>query len=202
MPSRRASARLSRDSLSATGDATDARDGKVSSKHAHSSPESERQSKRQKTKTDDKSPYFKRQASADDSPDDLSASEVQSDGSDFGSVENEESAVSESSDEDSIISDQEPKRRRSKVSSKKSASAAHTASTHGKELWREDATLNVAEGTEVVIKRPKPRGPGKTPYRDHTIHPNTLLFLQDLKANNDRTWLKSEYVPCATGLLV
>ncbi|KAK1907296.1 hypothetical protein P3342_005621 [Pyrenophora teres f. teres] len=32
--------------------------------------------------------------------------------------------------------------------------------------------------------------PGDTPYLDHTIHPNTMLFLKDLAANNDRQWLK------------
>lgn len=45
-------------------------------------------------------------------------------------------------------------------------------------------------GTQVIIKKPKARGPGNTPYVDETIHPNTMLFLTDLAANNDRTWLK------------
>jgi hypothetical protein len=27
-------------------------------------------------------------------------------------------------------------------------------------------------------------------YEDHKVHPNTLAFLRDLKANNKRTWLK------------
>jgi uncharacterized protein (TIGR02453 family) len=42
----------------------------------------------------------------------------------------------------------------------------------------------------VIIKKPKARPAGKIPYTDETIHPNTLLFLQDLKANNNREWLK------------
>lgn len=29
-------------------------------------------------------------------------------------------------------------------------------------------------------------------YEDHRVHPNTLAFLRDLKANNKRTWLKGE----------
>ena len=56
------------------------------------------------------------------------------------------------------------------------------------ELWREGAKVDV-EG-EVFIKLPKARGPGKIPYADETLHPNTLLFLGDLKRNNQRTWLK------------
>lgn len=61
----------------------------------------------------------------------------------------------------------------------------------GTELWRQGATLNTEPGTEVIIKRPKARAPGRIPYKDDTVHPNTLLFLNDLKANNDREWLKS-----------
>lgn len=34
------------------------------------------------------------------------------------------------------------------------------------------------------------RDPGDTPYQDHTLHPNTMLFLKDLKENNSRDWLK------------
>ena len=29
-------------------------------------------------------------------------------------------------------------------------------------------------------------------YEDHKVHPNTLAFLRDLKANNKRTWLKGK----------
>ncbi|KAF4549863.1 Hypothetical protein D9617_19g101680 [Elsinoe fawcettii] len=45
-------------------------------------------------------------------------------------------------------------------------------------------------GTEVVIKKPKAKGPGKTPYKDERVHPNTLEFLGALKENNRREWLK------------
>ena len=60
--------------------------------------------------------------------------------------------------------------------------------TSSKDLWREGAKIE-GEG-EVIIALPKPRSAGKTPYQDDTIHPNTLLFLGDLKKNNDREWLK------------
>lgn len=42
-----------------------------------------------------------------------------------------------------------------------------------------------------MIKKPKARPAGKTPYASHTIHPNTFLFLHELKGNNNREWLKS-----------
>ena len=42
----------------------------------------------------------------------------------------------------------------------------------------------------MFIKLPKARETGKTPYKDDTVHPNTLLFLEELKENNDREWLK------------
>ncbi|KAF7448876.1 DUF2461 multi-domain protein [Pyrenophora tritici-repentis] len=57
-----------------------------------------------------------------------------------------------------------------------------------KELWKPGAKLE--PGTQLVIKKPKARDAGDTPYLDHTIHPNTMLFLKDLAANNDRQWLK------------
>jgi uncharacterized protein (TIGR02453 family) len=65
-----------------------------------------------------------------------------------------------------------------------------TPTAKGKELWREGAKVDAAFGEEVFIKLPKARGPGKTPYTPSAIHPNTLLFLADLAANNDRAWLK------------
>lgn len=58
-----------------------------------------------------------------------------------------------------------------------------------KELWKEGAKL--APGTQLVIKKPKARDAGDTPYANNTIHPNTMLFLKDLASNNDRQWLKS-----------
>jgi hypothetical protein len=40
------------------------------------------------------------------------------------------------------------------------------------------------------IPLPKARDAGDQPYEDSRIHPNTFLFLKDLKANNNRDWLK------------
>ncbi|KAJ4369134.1 hypothetical protein N0V83_006218 [Neocucurbitaria cava] len=56
------------------------------------------------------------------------------------------------------------------------------------DLWKPGAKL--APGTQLIIKKPKARDPGDTPYTDATVHPNTMLFLKDLAANNERQWLK------------
>jgi len=46
--------------------------------------------------------------------------------------------------------------------------------------------------TQVRVVKIAPMRPeGGTPYSDETVHKNTLLFLKDLKANNKRSWLKS-----------
>jgi len=64
----------------------------------------------------------------------------------------------------------------------------HAKHADEQELWKPGAKL--APGTQVIIKKPKARDAGDTPYADETIHPNTMMFLQDLAANNDRQWLK------------
>ncbi|GBF62602.1 hypothetical protein TMEN_5154 [Trichophyton mentagrophytes] len=64
----------------------------------------------------------------------------------------------------------------------------------GNELWREGIRTGLEPGKEVFIKLPTPRDDGGIPYEDGTIHPNTVLFLADLKENNDREWLKNHDV--------
>lgn len=68
------------------------------------------------------------------------------------------------------------------------------ASLKDKELWREGVRTGLGPGKEVFIQKPKARDPGKVAYQDHTLHPNTMLFLQDLKENNDRQWLKGKVI--------
>ncbi|KAI9670869.1 MAG: hypothetical protein M1817_003754 [Caeruleum heppii] len=62
--------------------------------------------------------------------------------------------------------------------------------TKGSELWRHGVKTGLGPGKQVIVRLPKARPAGNTPYLDHTIHPNTLLFLKDLSQNNDREWLK------------
>lgn len=68
--------------------------------------------------------------------------------------------------------------------------ASEAESTGDKELWREGVKTGLGPGKEVFIKKPKMRDPGDVPYRDEALHPNTLLFLQDLAQNNEREWFK------------
>lgn len=42
------------------------------------------------------------------------------------------------------------------------------------------------------IELPKLRDTGGVEYEPENVHPNTLAFLKDLKANNQRSWLKCE----------
>lgn len=48
----------------------------------------------------------------------------------------------------------------------------------------------------TFIPLPKLRDTGGIDYADDRLHPNTLAFLKDLKANNKRSWLKSEWGFC------
>jgi hypothetical protein len=64
----------------------------------------------------------------------------------------------------------------------------------GKELWRQGVKAGLGPGKAVFIERPKPRGDGGIKYVPERIHPNTMAFLGDLKKNNDREWMKSEWM--------
>ena len=60
----------------------------------------------------------------------------------------------------------------------------------GQELWRPGVKSKLAPGEAVFVPLPKAREEGKIKYRDDWIHGNTMLFLGELKKNNDREWLK------------
>ena len=172
-------------------------------------PQAPRAQKRTKTLQRDssKSRFFK-QTKADivDDEDEQSHEEDASDSSatdaesDFDAADGDPSGMTpedESDDDDDEFSsaDEKPKRKRKSLpkpsaAKKTGSSSQSTARVEGAELWREGAKIDLEPGTEIIIKRPKVRTAGKTPYADDTIHPNTLLFLGDLKANNDREWLK------------
>ena len=132
-----------------------------------------------------KSKYFEHdsedESEGEEAPEDGSSSAVVESGDDSDDVSSE--ALSED--------EQRPQKRRAPASSKATKSAP-SSDSKGKELWRQGVSTGLAPGTQIIIKKPKPRTPGKTPYSDITIHPNTMLFLKDLKANNDREWLKSK----------
>lgn len=60
------------------------------------------------------------------------------------------------------------------------------------ELWRQGVKTGLGPGNQIIIKKPKAREAGRQPYSKDSIHPNTMLFLKELAANNDREWLKSK----------
>ena len=60
----------------------------------------------------------------------------------------------------------------------------------GQELWRPGVKSKLAPGEAVFVPLPKAREEGKIKYRDDWVHGNTMLFLAELKKNNDREWLK------------
>lgn len=48
---------------------------------------------------------------------------------------------------------------------------------------------------QMVMDIPKAKDPGGVLYEDERIHPNTMEFLEDLKKNNQREWLKFHDTP-------
>jgi uncharacterized protein (TIGR02453 family) len=123
--------------------------------------------------------------------------ESSSEGNESG-YEDEDASASQtaSPSESEDVEDDEDERPRRRKTDKKAKQARGMASTPSaknsakKELWREGVKSDLAPGQEVFIELPKARQPGKTPYQDDKIHQNTFLFLNDLRANNQRAWLK------------
>lgn len=95
-------------------------------------------------------------------------------------------------DEDEYSSTEEAPRKRKlgRTGQKRANGAGGSRPEKGQELWRPGVKTGLAPGEALFIKLPKAREAGKTPYKDDTIHPNTLAFLEELKENNDREWLK------------
>ena len=177
----------------AASSATNARHKRAASNSTPLSGEPKSSKKQKATPT--KSQYFKRsgkdvKTGEDENLDSDESSEPEGEVSAF---ESEGENVSSDGDDDEYDSEAEEKPRSGKKV--KAASTPKTSAairTKENELLRPGVKAGLGPGTEVVIKKPKARSAGKIPYRDEAIHPNTLLFLEDLKANNDRLWLKSK----------
>lgn len=157
-----------------------------------------RQSKRTKSTTT-KSSYFEHDSDFDDEEPPLTSSdevgvEKASDFEEYASdgTSDESDHEGEETSEDDV----KPKKKTPKSTAQKQASIPmRKKHADEKELWKPGAKL--PEGTQLIIKKPKARDAGDTPYTPDTIHPNTFLFLKDLAANNDRQWLKSKsFYPC------
>lgn len=137
----------------------------------------------------------KRAKQLDDSLDELLGEE----GSEFEDADSTTPSADEDEDSDDFDDRKTPRSRRiSKAYGKKSETGSGSRKKSApnklsaKDLSKPGVKTGLGPGTQVVIKRPKARDPGDTPYSDEIIHPNTMLFLEDLAANNNRQWLKSE----------
>jgi len=151
----------------------------------------ERQSKRARATA--RKSYVEPETDTDEAGDDVKKEEPPSEGdddvaaSDYEEHSDKEPSSESEPDEAASDEDSESKQRTPRGRPTKNL-PIHKKTSGEKELWKPGAKLE--PGTRLVIKKPKARDAGDTPYLDHTIHPNTMLFLKDLAANNDRQWLK------------
>lgn len=134
------------------------------------------------------------------------SSESQEDDEDEEASGYDESSESNQSDddpteeEDFSEEDEAPRRRKStgkktKTNNSKATSTTTLRTKGTNDISRPGTKTGLGPGTQVIMKKPRARSPGDTPYTDETIHPNTMLFLEELAANNDRQWLKSTEAP-------
>jgi hypothetical protein len=153
-----------------------------SSKRAASEKQTpSRQSKRAKVTTAKYSELESDDAS--DHTEDVKASDFEADSS--------KEPTSESGDDEISDDDVKPTKGAPRGRTAQRALPIHGKQADEKDLWKSGAKL--PPGTQLIIKKPKARDAGQTPYTDSTIHPNTMLFLEDLAANNERQWLKCTY---------
>ncbi|KAJ4381239.1 hypothetical protein N0V86_003588 [Didymella sp. IMI 355093] len=108
------------------------------------------------------------------------------DASDFEAQSEKEATSASEPDDD--VSDEEPTTTKGAPRSRSQKKSINKRQADEKELWKSGAKLE--PGTQLIIKKPKARDAGDTPYTESTIHPNTMVFLKEIKANNDRQWLK------------
>jgi hypothetical protein len=104
------------------------------------------------------------------------------------------SADDDDDDDDSTAAKGRPGKSKSKTAQRKSLAKASSSSDNEVPPpgWKDGAKLT--PGTRLIIKKPRARDAGDTPYADDRIHPNTMLFLAELAGNNNRPWLKREFV--------
>lgn len=172
--------------------ATPASAARSSSKRAApDKPTPTRQSKRAKA-TPAKSSYFEHDSDGSDQEVAPASSEEEggSNASDFEDAESKDASSESEPEIESSEEEAKPKKGTPRGrAAQRSTLPMHKKQANEKELWKPGAKLT--PGTQLIIKKPKAREAGDTPYADDTIHPNTMLFLSDLAANNDRVWLKS-----------
>ncbi|KAK0282268.1 hypothetical protein LTR35_000675 [Friedmanniomyces endolithicus] len=143
------------------------------------------EAKRPKTKkaTPTKSQHFRADEDAEDEEGEPSSGDDDIDSA-FDDDGDASSSEAEPVDDDFNSGSEDKPKQRKKPAPRKTARNPGAASAH------EGQETSLEPGTQLIIRKPKARPAGKTPYGDSTIHPNTLLFLKDLAANNNREWLK------------
>lgn len=144
--------------------------------------------KKQQT-TPTKSQYFERANDDDDADleaeDESETPSAADTGSEFGEGSQNSAGSPDPGDDDE--GEEEEDEDDSNEATPRGKSASRTTGP-----WKPGSKTGLGPGKQLVVKKPKARPAGKVPYTDETIHPNTLLFLGELKANNERSWLKSK----------
>ncbi|KXT02513.1 hypothetical protein AC578_4192 [Pseudocercospora eumusae] len=150
-----------------------------------SEPKRSRQASKAANATPTKSQYFQADDSQqDDTDEDKAASSPDAHDLSESDFDDDNSPAEESpGDEDSDTEHEDSANGRHA----KNRTSVRTKNDAG---WK---TTGLEPGVEVIQKKPKARPAGKVAYANETIHPNTLLFLKDLKANNRREWLKRTF---------
>jgi hypothetical protein len=149
-------------------------------------------SAKQSTKSQGKQSLKESEESGDDY--EITQSEDVGDESDYdvgGESEDEQDNEDDSVPTEYSSEDESSNRRKSATNGGR-LSGATPSRMKSKEHSSHDMKTGLGPGTVVITKRPKAREAGGTPYTDDTVHPNTMLFLGDLAANNRRDWLKSK----------
>jgi hypothetical protein len=149
--------------------------GHLSKRTASDRPTPIRQSKRTKVR----SSYFEHDSSEDDKKSSDGADIKVLDASDYEDDEETNELSPSEAEQDVADSEEEVKPRKA---------------GRGKAAKGVTSGARLEPGTQLIIKKPKAREAGDTPYSEDTIHPNTMLFLKDLAVNNDRQWLKRKFI--------
>ncbi|KXT08657.1 hypothetical protein AC579_9414 [Pseudocercospora musae] len=153
-----------------------------------SEPKRSRQASKAANTTPTKSQYFQADDSQQDDTDEDTAGNS-SDAQDLSESDFDDGKApsEESPDDDDSDIEHEDSANGRYVKSRKSVASFRTKNDAGR---KPGSSTGLEPGVEVIQKKPKARPAGKIAYANETIHPNTLLFLKDLNANNRREWLK------------
>ncbi|KAK7208101.1 hypothetical protein BZA70DRAFT_287425 [Myxozyma melibiosi] len=91
---------------------------------------------------------------------------------------------SEEVSEEEVVSDDEEEEtsKRRKGPSPRGTPKKKRKSTGG------DDSADGFDGREIFIPKRAPRTDGGIPYKPNQLHPNTLLYIRELKDNNERDW--------------